>query len=277
MSTLYRPNLKIALFVEGSREEEGARDPLDRLWRKHITASLGLRDLDRVVGISKGNLVAMNADVKGLKRTSSIQVPLDLLMRRELERAPFDIAVVAWDLQPRWDRSAAACRWNEVKAFYKGLAHSPELPQPWVKSANARLAELTARREPTQRLGPPHLVRFSTLAVWMKPDFEGMIAHESAIRLALGVKGMSVRGWPTDWTEQGPKRMDAVLDQAIEAARKVRPKPPVFQKCGLPFRSAKHTWASLIIERGGESMRDNMRTHSTGRRLRELLMASQPL
>jgi hypothetical protein len=268
--------LKIALFVEGSREIAGPQDPLDRLWRTHITGALGLRSLDRVIGVSKGSLVAMDAAVKGLKKkTSSIQVPLDLLMSRELARAPFDAAVVAWDLQPPWDPRAAACRWNEVKALYLGLSQSPTLPKPWVNAATARLAELTARVMPSQRASPARLQRFATLAVWMKPDFEGLIAHERAIRHALGISGRSVRGWPTDWTEKGPKRMDGVLDQAIEAARRVRPKLPVFRSCGLPFRSAKHTWASLIIDRGGDSLKANMTKHSTGSRLRELL-ASEP-
>jgi len=140
-----------------------------------------------------------------------------------------------------------------------------------VAAAKKRLAELEARPTPTARAFPARLERHATLAVWMKPDFEGILAHESAVRFALGLRGQSIAGWPRAWTEVGPRRMDAVLDQAIEAARRHRPRPPIFRSCGLPFRSAKHTWASLLIAHGGDQMAQHMRSHSLGARLREIL------
>jgi hypothetical protein len=275
MSTHAKANLKLALFVEGSRESLKPTDPLELLWRRDIVAALGLRELDRVIGISKGNLVAMDLAVKGLRlKTSSIQVPLDHIMRQEHDRDPYDVAVVAWDLQPPWNGNITACRWNELKSLYRGLASSTRLGAEWVGAAKARLAELESRSTPTRRLVTPIPKKYETLAVWMRPDFEGLIAIELGIREALGIRGLSVRDWPNDWHELGPRRMDDVLDRAIEAARRHRPKPKIFRALGLPFRSAKHAWASLLIQRGGASMMAHMTEHTTGLRLRELLLTS---
>ncbi len=192
-------------------------------------------------------------------------------MHIEYEREPFDVAVVAWDLQPPWDASSAACRWEELKSLHRGIANSTRLSSDWRTAAQRRLTELETRAIPTARQTTPKVEKFAVLPMWMKPDFEGLIANEAAVREALGARGLSLRGWPNDWSEQGPRRMDAVLDQAIEVARKHRPRLTIFRVCGLPFRSAKHTWASLLISRGGKKMNAHMKAHSSGRRLSELL------
>lgn len=264
--------LRIALFVEGTRESTDASDPLEALWTDDLTSTLGLGTLDRVVGISKHHLVAMDSANRSLRRQSSaISETLDGLMARELVRRPFEVAVVAWDLQPSWDRSAAMCQWKETINFYEGLAKSEQLPRPWVDSASGRLAELRARPSPSARLSPPKLTNHAILAVCMVPMFERMLANEVGIRTALGIRGERVPRWPRDWNVQGLTRYDDLVGRAIEAARCLKPRPTVFRRMRVPFEEAKHAWASFIIQHGGPKLIEHLLADPTCRRLRDVL------
>jgi len=276
MSISRESALRVALFVEGARASSGSEDPLELLWRWDLCSMLGLRGFDRVVGINKANLVAMDSQNLGLATlTSSMQDPLDELMKRELEldRKPFDAAVVCWDLQPPWDRKARVCRWDETRQFYRGLAASKRLPVGWSSAAKARSLELEGRATPAARAGAPKLAPFATLAVCMEPMFEGMLLHEAGVRLALGLRNSRVPGWPSGWTQVGQRSPDDLLARAIATARRLSPRPAVFKKVRVEFNQAKHEWASLILRAGGPTMRNRVVRHPTSQRLQELLAA----
>ena len=265
--------LRVALFVEGSRERCDATDPLETLWRRELRALLGLRDFDRVVGIAKRHLVSMDVENLRLKnRTSALCDPLDALMKRELDLKPFDAAIVCWDLQPPWDRETSTCRWSEVKQLYRGLAASKALPRSWTAFAAVRSAELESRARASSRSGPPRLAPGVTLAVWMDPMFEGMLVDETGVRLALGLRGRDVPNWPTGWTRNGLKDPDKLLARAVAAARALRPRPAVFKRIRVPFNQAKHEWAGLLLREGGPRIRTRVEQDRTGLRLQELLM-----
>jgi len=52
---------KAVLFVEGEiTRHHRLPDPLRTIWQRRLVSSLSLIDIDRVVGISKKNLVAMD-------------------------------------------------------------------------------------------------------------------------------------------------------------------------------------------------------------------------
>src|SRR3989442_108223 len=102
---------RIVLFVEGSSAPaRRGRDPLATIWQDLLVNFLGLLSFERVVPISKTNLVAMNPDTPRSGRA----VPLDELIARELEREAFEVAVVAWDLVPAWNPESELCRWTET-------------------------------------------------------------------------------------------------------------------------------------------------------------------
>jgi len=51
---------KAVLFVEGEiTPRPRLPEPLNTIWQRHLVTSLGLIDIDRVVGINKKNLLVM--------------------------------------------------------------------------------------------------------------------------------------------------------------------------------------------------------------------------
>lgn len=116
--------MKVALLVEGSVSvpvSGRSADPLTEVWNLLASTVAGKRPFDLVVGISKDQLVQMDPAVRTL---STMREPLDEFLARVISTHGIDAAVVAWDLQPKWNSQATVCRWNETLALYTGLAHS---------------------------------------------------------------------------------------------------------------------------------------------------------
>ena len=140
---------KAVLFVEGEiTPRPRLPEPLNTIWQRHLVTSLGLIDIDRVVGINKKNLLVMEpAQVNKKQLSGTGMVGLDQRIAAELERDQFDVAVIAWDLQPP-DPSAPTCRWEEVLKLYRGLSESQALPSdPWRRWAKSRYDALSKRKK----------------------------------------------------------------------------------------------------------------------------------
>lgn len=266
--------LRIALFVEGSlgeRKRDGG-DWFLHLWQSTIVQALGLRSIDMVVPISKGNLAAMHPNTAKLKASSSTGVRLDQIMAQRLKLKPaFDAAIIAWDLHPAWQPSVDFCRWEETLRLYRLLASSKELPSLWTTQAANRLSELTARALPSARSNPPILQPGSVLALCMAPEFESLLVNESGFKTTLGLKGKQMLGWPRDWDAANVPQPKALLQKALSAARKTNPRPKAFQAIHGDMETSKHEWASFLLTHGSAEFIESVRTHPTGQRLQELL------
>jgi len=266
---------KAVLFVEGElTQSPRGPAPLATIWQLHLVRSLGLIDIDRVVGINKKNLVAMEkAQVNKKQMSGAGMVGLDERIARELKREHFDVAVIAWDLQPPWSPSAPTCRWEEVLNLYRGLSESKALPdRPWRRWARNRFNELSRRNKEQRNPNPPSLEDGAVLAVCMEPVFESLlIVCEQTIRRTLGVKDSGRVKWPT-WSEY-LQRPEDLLRLAIEAAKRVEPKPTAIKRVRGDMRTAKHEWGEYLLRHmiEDEQCRERLRHHPTAARLVELL------
>lgn len=261
---------KIVLFAEGSLGQPTRRgDPFDMLWRGLLVRELDLLPVARVVPIDKRALVAMDPDSPAM---SGAAVGLDELILREIEGDGIDVAVVAWDLLPRWDPAASACRWNECLNLYRHLSRSDVLPDEWRVNAASRYEALRARPIPSARGGPPGAKPYSVLTVCMDPMFEAvLIACEAGVKRALGVEGKRIRDWPS-WSDHG--EIDRrVIQQALSAAGAVQPRPLVFRQVRGEFSAAKHEWAEYLLRElfADEGCRDQLIQTAICRRLIEVL------
>lgn len=272
--------LRVVLFVEGSHgsTRRGGGEWLDHLWLDLLVHQLGLRRAERVVPISKANLVALAVTKELGRRTSRIRVTLDELLKAEIERGDCDAAVVAWDLQPKWDTHPNACRLNETLDLYRLLAESAVLPEAWRLAARRRFDAVAASPGSLGATAAPRLLPASVVAVCMEPDFEALLCDEQIMRRALGLEARRIRGWPKpgDWSLPAPRRGDALLQQAVLAAQRVRPQPAVCRRIRGDMRTAKHEWAAHILASLSEKDRQRVRAHPIGARLREVLPLPAP-
>jgi len=247
---------------------------LSTIWQSHLVNSLGLIDIDRIVGINKKNLVAMEqANVKRKQLSGAGMLGLDQRIARELQRQPFEVAVIAWDLMPPWEPSAPMCRWEETLSLYRGLSESQVLPDaPWRRWAGNRYRELLARNRGRRDRNPPRLEDGAVLALCMEPVFESLlIVCEQVIRRILGVKDGGRVKWPT-WKDH-LERPEELLQLAINAARQVVPKPIAMSRVRGDMRTAKHEWGEYLLRGMIEDPQclEEFRQHPTATRLVRLL------
>ena len=170
---------RAVLFVEGevTPHPRLAEPCLSTIWRTHLVNSLELIELDRVVGINKKNLIAMGkANAKKRQLSGVGMIGLDQRIARELQRQPFEVAVIAWDLMPPWDPSARMCRWKEVLSLYHGLSQSKVLPDnPWRRWVAGHYHSLRSRKKGQRNVNPPSLEPGAVLSVCMEPTFESLL------------------------------------------------------------------------------------------------------
>lgn len=268
------PDLRIALFVEGSLTPPPARGsrPLERIWKDCLGAELGLLPFEPIVPISKRHLVAM--DPRNPPMSGSGEA-LDQLMKRVLERTPFDVAVVAWDLVPAWDPERGYCRWEETVDLYRFLAQSNDLPEIWKRQAARRFEDLQGRQAPSARSGLPPLEPGMVLPICMEPMFEGLLVQdEAAVKRVLGVQGR-LPGWPSrGWADPVEHRPDqAVLGPAIRALSHMRPRPAVLRTVRGDMRTNKDGWGEFLLRNLLEDnqARPVLLSHPLPRRLVELV------
>jgi len=267
-------NLKVALFVEGSLgiPDRNGVDSLVGLWRDVIAVQLQLRRIDRIIPISKVELTMM--DTGSIPRSSGKE-PFDARLARELGRAPFDAAVVAWDLLPEWG-DAQRCRWNETKNLFRLLGESKEetLAAKWKEKARARFENYEARPSPPEGAGQPVLEEYSILPVCMEADFEALLMiDETVIRRCLGVEG-HLNEWPA-WprlAETRKQKQKDVLQKAITSARHLKTRKP-----SGDMKTNGHEWAAYFFKALFESSRskDKLLNHPLAIRLQRVLSADR--
>ncbi|MFL6260495.1 MAG: hypothetical protein ACJ76Y_12345 [Thermoanaerobaculia bacterium] len=267
--------LRIALFAEGSESPptKRGRQVLETLWNEDLGRALNLRRFDLVVPISKTHLVAMDPRNPPM---SGAGEQLDQLLDRVLKKTPFDVAVVAWDLVPAWNPKGEFCRWIETVDLYRFLAESNCLPEVWRTSAGERFQELSQRATPGSRRRLPPLRPGMVLPVCMEPVFEGMLVRdEGAVRRALGIEGMAVKGWPRQgWGDAQDMRPDlSILTPAVRALRALEPKRPILRTIHGDMKTHKSEWVELLLRRLLEDKRSrsHVLSHPIARRLSELL------
>lgn len=262
--------LKVVLFVEGSlgEKDRSGRPWLDILWSDKLAAALGLKPFARVVPFHKGQLTALD-NQEGFRRSPSMNVGLDELIRVELARDSFDAGIIAFDLLPPWDAKAKVCRWEETLRFYRAMKNSPRLPEDFRTRAGERLAELEARARPSERSAPPRLGKGSLLALCMDPEFEAVFENEIAVRRALGVGAKLPKGWPPTWGEGGVA-LKTLLSRAINSARSLEPVPKVLRQIRGDFVDRPHEWAAYFAGSSDARMLETISRHPTSQRLREL-------
>lgn len=264
--------MRVALFVEGT-DQSGTSyakdDPLAVLWNDVVCELAGVPAFDHVIGMSKRHLVAMNPANKGL---SGVGESFDQLLVRKLTELRFDAAVVAWDLHPRWNPTAAYCRWEETLDLYRGVAASRVLSENWTALAQARLDDLEARAVPSARASRTPLIPGAIQALCMDRMFESLVIDTgaSALRRALEVDGEQVPKWPN--LGRSGRQHDELLGMAIEAARALRPKRKTAHKIRQGFLIEKHGWASLVLRNMLEVPEDAaaLRVHPIAVRLAEI-------
>jgi len=264
--------LTIAIFVEGSgssvpsRRESGA---LARIWSELLPAALGCASRPKVIPFSKRDLVALDRS----KPVPTGALPLDILLENQLKVAPFQAAIIAWDLQPPWDRAVARCRWRETLDLYKFLGRSEFLREPWRTRAEARYKALKARPTPATRSHPHRLLNGEIGALCMEPMFEALLQDERGVRAALGLAS-SPRDWPTGWKRSGLRDPDnALLKPAILAAQRSKKRGPIIDQIGGDMKTCKNEWGAYLVESllAGQSTRTRLERHPLACRLRELL------
>jgi hypothetical protein len=268
------PGLRFALFVEGSLAPPPARGirPLNRIWQECLGRALELPSFDPIVPISKRHLVAMDP---GNPPMSGAGEALDQLMARILDRSPFDVAVIAWDLVPAWNPQGGYCRWQETLDLYRFLAQSTQLPELWKRQAERRYEELQRRPVPGTRSGPPPVELGMVLPVCMEPMFEALLVQdEAAVKRALGVQGRPP-GWPSrGWADPTEHRPDqAVLRPAIQALSRMRPKPAVLRTVRGDMRTNKDGWGEFLLRKllDDDEARPVLLAQPLPRRLAELV------
>ena len=269
-----KPALRITAFVEGSMGERrrDGRSWLDVLWKDDLPRVLDLRPIDHVVAFHKGQLTAMYPGSTGLaRRTTSVNLPLDELMRRQLAQRSFDAAIVAFDLLPPWVGTEGPCRREETLRFYTAFSQSTRLPGHFVQLADKRRAELSARPAPAARSALPRLGQGSILAVCMEPEFESLLAGEDAVRASLEIpSGKRLANWPRDWSGSSSRLKD-VIGQATSAARALEPLPRALRVTRGDIRTAPHEWGSALVRCDAPAMKRRLGSHTITRRLREVL------
>lgn len=245
---------------------------LDEIWNERLGRALGLPRFDPVVPISKTHLVAMDPRNPPM---SGAGERLDQLMARVLARTAFDVAVIAWDLEPAWNPREELCRWLETVDLYRFLSKSGELPEIWREKAGQRFRELSGRGTPGARSHPPRLEIGMVLPVCMDPAFEGLLVQdESAVKRALGLRA-EPRGWPrTGWDDPRERRPDLrVLAPAVASLRRLRPAPDILRKVRGDLKTHKNEWGEFLLREllQDERSRPLVLSHPIAKRLAELL------
>lgn len=266
--------MRTALFVEGS-DGIPSRDrakPCRALWCETIAPLLGLPAPNDVIPISKGHLDALfrkEPAPDGRKRParSGAKEPLDQLMGRLLKSDPFDVAIVAWDLVPKFSHLGEWCRWRETLDVYRLLGQSDHVPERWRSYAAERHLELSTRPTSGARLALPRVDRGATLVVCMEPMFEALFEDDGALRRALNMYGVQSRDWPKHYD---PRRVDKdLIGKAIAAAQNAGVKLPVHGG----FQENKDAWGEYLFRAlmQDAAARHMLLEHPIVRRLREVM------
>lgn len=271
------PSLKIVAFVEGGEGMAPSRvEPhLKQIWCDQLPRHLSLLAVSRVVPISKKNIIAMDPSVPAM---SGAGEGLDALLMREQQRAPFDVALVAWDLAPPWDPTVTACRWTETVSLYAHLSKSELLVEPWKTYSTRRFQEMSKRKKPSARKAPPALEKGAILPLCMSPEFERfLVQKEKAIKSALGVEGKRMRDWPPWDIDEVGRGNTTLLQSAIRAARNVKDPSPIVRQIRGDMITAKDEWGSYFIRElcATREGKERLRGDPLGDRLVDLLAAAR--
>jgi len=267
--------MKVALFVEGSQSPPGPRqkDALMRIWCEHLPALAGCEPFAQVYPISKQAISLL--DPKKTRPSGSGESIDQHITRMLAKGTGFDAAVVAWDIEPPLVTTPPLpkqrCIHYESKWFREQLdRRSEKWPKEWRTSNANRLREIQ-KQSVEARPVVPHEIRF----LCMNPEFEILLLMERQIRLVFGVERKRLEGWPGDWKATPARRGKAILHEAIESVRTIRPsKFPSIP--GTIVRTAPNEWCEWILRQliADERARELLATDPLVARLRVLMPQS---
>jgi hypothetical protein len=263
--------INYALLVEGPvHATDTEMNIFVELWHVYL-ASLGVALPAAVVPIHKPHLVAMDPS---LPKMSGASEPLDHLLARVIDEHKIESVVIAWDLTPPWDPDAEEdryCRWNETKKLYGHLAESEVLADEWRASCRVRADELAARDQPGDRGSAFTLREYGVVAICMEPEFEGLLAQDDGqIMRALGLPRRPANYWPKSWTASG-QNPKTLLQKAVVAARKYRPKTAPTKRIRGDMWTAKHAWGLHFLRALLQHKRSLVDDHPLSVRITETL------
>ena len=267
----------VVFFAEGTIAgplRRGEIDPFESIWKLQVPTALDIIPPHRVIGINKKNLVAMD---RSMPPMSSFSIGLDDIIANALEREPFDIAVILWDLVPPWSPVNGFCRWEETKSLYKGLSESRRLPNLWRKQAADRLEDLCTRPTNAARAALQELNTGQVFAVCMEPMFEILLALCEDIVMDIFQLRKRPAGWPNDWPGVTVRPDIEIIQKAITTARKISPTPSVFRIIRGDMINNKHEWGEFILRQilNNPHCVDKLRNHATSTRLTDLLSVNR--
>ncbi|MDC0720826.1 hypothetical protein [Nannocystis bainbridge] len=265
--------MRIALFVEGSAPL-GSKDHCARLWNGTLLPALGCAPVQFIVPIGKDAI----SRLRGLRTSSSapgLDAKIQALLRNEKLDPDVDALVIAWDLEPI-DRGQRRCAWDEKIDLYRKLSESPLLKGTgWARDAARRAAALERFRGlPPSGANHSRVTPGSVLALCMQPMFEALLARDGrALRRALGLT-TDPEGWPSGWGRSDLRDPSAeLLEPAIAALRRIRPRPPVRRQIRETWANAKDEWGEYILRQlfADPEQAAQLLAHPIARRLSHVL------
>lgn len=265
--------MRVALFVEGSAPL-GTKDHCARLWNGTLLPALGRAPVDFVVPIGKDAI----SRLRGFRTSTAgpgLDTKIQALARQEKLDPDLDALVIAWDLEPI-DENQRRCAWDEKVGLYRSLAASPLLKgSRWAHDAQRRADALCGLRgRPPGGTNHSRVTSGSVLALCMDPMFESLLARDGrAIRRALGLHA-DPPDWPSGWGHTDIRDPSvALLERAIDALRRLRPRPRVRRLIRENWPNAKDEWCEYILRQlfADAPQAALLREHPIARRLAHLL------
>ena len=177
---------RLVLFAGGSEhpytDPRTQRQSFAELW-SFLAKKCGAHRKPRVVGFSKGNVVALNPP----RGWGGLREPLDVLIAREYASAPFDWMVIAFDAQPKQDGTRHRCWRIEVRTLLNAFCRSEVLPKHLRKGAIALRKYYRMRPHDERTKGRPPRTAIEVLV--MDPMFEDLLLEDE-----IGAGGGEVPG-----------------------------------------------------------------------------------
>ena len=269
---------RVALFAEGSISPPLPRqkDPLATIWQTHLPQVLGISPFEWIFPISKTHLIAMDSNNPPMSGASE---PLDQYMTRMLISAPFDAAVIAWDLIPSWNPQQNLCRWEEILNLYNCISKSTALSLFWTQKASIKLSQLKNNKANGVKQAPSKINNYDILAICMEPMFEGLLTQdEKSIKSIFSIKHKkNPDNWPTSgWGLNNALNPDiSILQQVICSLRSIPmgQQPKIMKQIPGDFRTNKTAWGEYILRAmlQDDSMKKIITNHSICQRLNKYL------
>jgi hypothetical protein len=246
---------RIALFVEGAHYLVGGAqaDPLRKLW-ECLCDQLGRVKPAVICGFNKSHILQLDEPVLKNAGITPTQVsPLDLQIKSEFDKEPFDRVVVAFDQTPENQLlPRPVCVRGELLFILENFVKNQRLPPAFHCAAKTLLSHYQQATLPRPRA--LQALEF----VFMAPHFEALVVSDDIdLRRGLGFERRP-HDWPftTDFAHNNPKEL---FRKAVDCARK-RPggKRSRGDTKSVPHGDLKanpHGWAKQVIANAPKNAR----------------------